>query len=149
MKFLSLTAVRPNFSVWQLSDLTAVRSDSCQNWQLSKWKILGKIFHQRFSVYYALSNWKISCFFCMQLTRSTWSSAGTLFLNKKHSILELIFRKLQIISKRPQPASFFFEIRNATFLSTHKNLCKTPRSTRWFFCGLWSTRNKRKKCCFL
>jgi len=30
LKFLSLTAVRPNFSVWQLSSLTAVKLDSCQ-----------------------------------------------------------------------------------------------------------------------
>ena len=30
LKFLSLTAVRPNFSVWQLSSLTAVKLDSDQ-----------------------------------------------------------------------------------------------------------------------
>ena len=85
---------------WQLSNLTAVRLDSCQTWQLSNWKFQAK-FH---------------VFFRTLVARYIWSSSGTLFLNKKHSILELIFRKLQTISKRSQPASIcFLLIRNATF----------------------------------
>ena len=75
-------------------------------WQLSNQKIWSN----------SCQTEKFHVFFCMQLCRSIWSSAGTLFLNEKHSILELIFRKLQTISKRSQPASFFLLlIRNATF----------------------------------
>ena len=65
------------------------------------------------------------------LARYRWSSAGTLLLNKKHSILELIFRKLQTISKRPQPASFFFlSIRNATFFWILMKICVKHQDQR-------------------
>ena len=73
--------------IWQLSDLTAVRSDSCQNWQLSKWKILGKIFHHRFSVLSAFWYAYISVYF-------------SIVFNRKEAYI-CVYKRIFQISKNP------------------------------------------------
>ena len=96
-----------NIHIYGRRWLTAVKSDSCQTWQLSKWKILGKIFHHRFSVLSAFWYTHISVYF-------------SIVFNRKKAyicVYKRIFQILKISNIRLYAFIYVFIRRNWIFLN--------------------------------
>ena len=117
------------------------------------WLELLKTYNGKFglkSLVWQLSNSKISSFFSRTLlARYIYEVHLELCFSIKTQHTWAYFQKVtkHIEAIATRFIQFFYESETLLFEYSW-NLCKTPRSTRWFFCGLWSTAKKQKKCCY-